>query len=324
MPYNKDLKRLVRARMAETGENYTQALSVVLSTPGLEPVPAPWRVSGTHQVNYRAGLLPAPTTYHGSRVVRLRLREGVADPVGFGTLMQSISASRYTDHRVRFAAVLRTTEVSDWAGLWLRVDTASGAHDIDNMHDRSLTQTTEWQPAWVVLDVPPEATSLHFGVLLSGAGAVDLAQPRFEIVGADVPVTAKPSPPLPEEPQALNFGLPARVDLGPEVLVVQFLDLAERMLAQRRKAASGGILPRLGGVPRARDHSGHARLLGDPAQRRLSARRRPGDVGGEGTGLGHDRRELGGGLHPGRVVDPGERLADVERLAVPVVVPVVV
>ena len=72
MPNHKDLKRLVRTRMAETGENYTQALSAVLSTPGVEPVPAPWRISGTHHVNYRAGLLPGTITYHGSRVVRLR------------------------------------------------------------------------------------------------------------------------------------------------------------------------------------------------------------------------------------------------------------
>ena len=209
MPNHKDLKRLVRTRMAETGENYTQALSAVLSTPGLEPVPAPWRVSGTHHVNYRAGLLPGTITYDGSRVVRLRLREGVADAVGFGTLMQSISASRYTGRRVRFAAAIRAHEVSDWAGLWLRVDTASGSHDIDNMHDRALRQTTQWQEATVVLDVPEEATSLHFGVLLSGAGAVDLAQPRFETVSTDVPVTAQPSPPLPDEPQALDFGQPA-------------------------------------------------------------------------------------------------------------------
>jgi AraC family transcriptional regulator len=67
----------------------------------------------------------------------------------------------------------------------------------------------EWQQAAVVLDVSDDAASLHFGVLLSGAGAVDLGQPRFETVGADVPVTAKPSPPLPDEPQALNFGQPA-------------------------------------------------------------------------------------------------------------------
>ena len=85
MPHNKDLKRLVRARMAETGENYTQALSVVLSTPALEPVPAPWFISGTHRPNYEAGLLQSTSTsenagagtYHGTRVVRLRLRTSV-------------------------------------------------------------------------------------------------------------------------------------------------------------------------------------------------------------------------------------------------------
>ena len=215
MPHNKDLKRLVRARMAEAGENYTQALSVVLSAPALEPVPPPWFISGTRRPNYEAGLLLSTSenagtgTYDGTRVVRLRLRTGVADAVGFGTLMQSISATRYVGRRVRFAAAMRTHEVSDWAGLWLRVDTASGTHQIDNMHDRPLSQSTEWLEADVVLDVPEQATSLHFGVLLSGAGAVDLAQPRFEAVSTDVPVTAKPSPPLPEEPQALNFGQPA-------------------------------------------------------------------------------------------------------------------
>jgi hypothetical protein len=217
MPHNKDLKRLVRARMAETGENYTQALSVVLSTPALEPVPAPWFISGTHRTNYEAGLLrstsentsTSESTRHGTRVVRLRMRTGVADAVGFGTLMQSISAARYVGRRVRFAAAIKTHEVSDWAGLWLRVDTASGTHQIDNMYDRPLSQSTEWLEADVVLDVPEQATSLHFGVLLSGSGAVDLAQPRFEAVSADVPVTAKPSPALPEEPQALNFGQPA-------------------------------------------------------------------------------------------------------------------
>jgi len=34
VPQNKDLKRLVRARMAETGENYTQALTHVQGLPG--------------------------------------------------------------------------------------------------------------------------------------------------------------------------------------------------------------------------------------------------------------------------------------------------
>src|ERR1700722_16045902 len=209
MPNHKDLKRLVRTRMAETQENYTQALSAVLSGPALEPVPAPWHISGTHRVSYEAGLMPNASSYHGSRVVRLRLRAGFAEPAGFGTLMQSISAARYAGRRVRFAAAIRTHEVSDWAGLWLGIDTAAGTDKIDNMYDRGLRQSTEWQQAAVVLDVSRDATSLHFGVLLSGSGAVDLALPRFEAVSTDVPVTAKPSPALPEEPQALNFGQPA-------------------------------------------------------------------------------------------------------------------
>jgi hypothetical protein len=209
MPQNKDLKRLVRARMAETGENYTQALSAVLGATGLEPVPGPWHMSGSHRADYEAGLLPAAIAHRDSRVVQLRLRAGVAEAEGFGTLMQSISASHYTGRRVRFAAVIQTHEVTDWAGLWLRVDTSAGRHQLDNMHDRALTETTQWQEAAVVLDVPEHATSLHFGVLLGGAGAVDLAKPSFEAVGIDVPVTIKPLPPLPDEPQALNFGQPA-------------------------------------------------------------------------------------------------------------------
>jgi len=44
-----------------------------------------------------------------------------------------------------------------------------------------------------------------FGALLSRAGAVDLAQLRFEEVSDDVPATV---PPLPDEPQALDFATP--------------------------------------------------------------------------------------------------------------------
>jgi len=49
------------------------------------------------------------------------------------------------------------------------------------------------------------ARALYFGALLSGAGAVDLARLRFEEVGDDVPATI---PPLPDEPQALDFAAP--------------------------------------------------------------------------------------------------------------------
>ena len=204
MPQNKDLKRLVRARMAETGENYTQALTHLLTQVHLEPIPSPWRMTGSHASDYEAGLLTG-TDYEGDRVAQLRLRSAAGEPAGFGALVQSIAASRYVGRRVRFSAMMRACEVTGWTGLWLRIDGRNGTLTLDNMQDRSLGGTTDWTPASIVLNVTKEARALFFGALLSGAGAVDLARLRFEEVGDDVPATI---PPLPDEPQALDFATP--------------------------------------------------------------------------------------------------------------------
>src|SRR5256885_864554 len=93
--------------------------------------------------------------------------------------MQSIAATRYAGRRVRFSATIRAVEVTGWAGLWLRADGPGGTLTIDNMEDRPLRQSTGWAEADIVLDVPAEATELHFGALLAGAGAVELTQPRL-------------------------------------------------------------------------------------------------------------------------------------------------
>jgi hypothetical protein len=122
VPQHKDLKRLVRARMAETSENYTQALTALLSRTRLDPLPDGWFMAGSHPADYDAGLLPQSCAYDGRRVMRLRFRS--ADPAGgFGTVMQSIDAAQYRGCRVRFSAVIRGREVTDWAGTWLRIDT---------------------------------------------------------------------------------------------------------------------------------------------------------------------------------------------------------
>jgi len=205
VPQHKDLKRLVRARMDETGENYTQALTALLSEATLDTLPGGWFMAGSHPGDYDAGLLPRACAYDGKRVIQLRFRIA-GSPGGFGTVMQSIDAARYRGRRVRLRVMLRGQEISDWAGAWLRVDAANGARVLDNMQDRPLRGTTAWTAAANVLDVGEEAASVHFGVLLAGAGAVDLASPRFEVVGADVPVTQAARSPLAPEPQGLDFG----------------------------------------------------------------------------------------------------------------------
>ena len=205
MPQHKDLKRLVRARMAETDENYTQALTALLGETRLDPLPDGWHLSGSRRAEYEAGLLPPACAYDGRRVMRLRFR--AAEPHGFGTVMQSIDAARYRGRRVRFSAMIRGREITDWAGAWLRVDTAAGTKVLDNMQDRPLRGTTDWTEAANVLDVGEDAVSVHFGVLLGGAGAVDLAELRFEVVGTDVPVSPITRKPMASEPRGLDFGL---------------------------------------------------------------------------------------------------------------------
>lgn len=73
VPQNKDLKRLVRTRMAETGENYTQALTHLLGEVQLEPLRAAWHITCTRVSNHEAGLVPEISN-NGDRVAQLRLR----------------------------------------------------------------------------------------------------------------------------------------------------------------------------------------------------------------------------------------------------------
>jgi hypothetical protein len=205
MPENKDLKRLVRERMAATGERYTDALAHIRSQVRLEPLPRGWMRTGDHAADYEVGLLPSTFDHEGARVVRLRLRADVPEPSpGFGALMQTIAATRYLHRKVRFAALIRTENVTGWAGLWLRVDIPDGTSILDNMRDRSLGGTTDWTPAEIVLDVPPNATALAFGVLLSRAGAVDVTRLRLEQAPDDAVISKDAL--LPEQPQNLDFG----------------------------------------------------------------------------------------------------------------------
>ena len=206
MPRNKDLKRLVRTRMTETGENYTSALAGILGETELAPLPEPWKLTGSHAADYQVGLLPGTETYDGKRIVLLRSRPELTEPAGFGALVQSIRATRYLGQRVQFSAMARTEDASGWGGLWLRVDGPGGTAALDNMQDRPLRETTDWTLAMIVMDVPENARSLSFGALLSGAGALQIAGPRFATVDQTVPVTNRPfGESLPDEPQALDF-----------------------------------------------------------------------------------------------------------------------
>lgn len=126
---------------------------------------------------------------------------------GFGTLMQTFSADMFHGKRVRLSGYVRANEVSDWAGLWMRVDGPRGEPlGFDNMQDRAVKGTSEWTKYAVVLDVPETAEAIAFGLLLTGRGQVWMDDLKFEVVSKDVPTTGpKKARTLPAAPANLNF-----------------------------------------------------------------------------------------------------------------------
>ncbi len=155
-------------------------------------VPRGWYLAGSKPQAYQTGV--DETQYNGHRVAYLKATTATE---GFGTLMQDFRADDYAGKRVRFSAMLKAESVADWAGLWMRVDKFTPSSNepkilaFDNMQDRPVKGTEDWKHYDVVLDVPKDASAIAFGLLLAGSGNVMMSDAKMEIVGLDVPVTAK-------------------------------------------------------------------------------------------------------------------------------------
>jgi hypothetical protein len=167
------------------------------------PAPRGWYLAGNKPANYITGV-DLETVYHGRPSAFLKSKPTATE--GFGTLMQDFSAEQYLGKRVRLTAFVKSEKVNGWSGLWIRVDKGTAIMAFDNMQDRPIQGTTDWQTYSVVLDVPPDATGIFFGILLEKGGQVWLNGVQFETVGTDVPITrAVTSAPQPKAPVNLNF-----------------------------------------------------------------------------------------------------------------------
>jgi hypothetical protein len=118
--------------------------------------------------------------------------------------MQMFDAGQYRGKRLRVTGFVKTLDVVDWAGLWMRVDGAAGqVLAFDNMVNRPIHGTTEWAQYSIVLDVPATAHAVGFGVLLNGAGSVLVDDFAFDTVGSEVATTGTHG--LPSSPRNLDF-----------------------------------------------------------------------------------------------------------------------
>ena len=105
--------------------------------------------------------------------------------------MQTIDGDSFRGIRVRMSGDVQANDVIDWSGLWMRVDGQKNEMlSFDNMQDRPVKGSCDWQKYEIVLDVPSNAHQIAFGLLLTGKGQVWMDDLKFEVVGMDVATTS--------------------------------------------------------------------------------------------------------------------------------------
>ncbi|MBO1581733.1 helix-turn-helix transcriptional regulator [Bacillus sp. XF8] len=151
-------------------------------------LPKGWVLSGSHPTEYEMGL-DYEIVHQGKASAYIKAKEDVTHG-GFTTLMQMFKADKYRGKRLRLTAFIKSESVKDWAGLWVRVDGKdTDPLAMDNMQNRPIKNTTNWQPYSVVLDIKEEALGIAFGILLSGEGCIWADGFRFDEVDEKVPST---------------------------------------------------------------------------------------------------------------------------------------
>lgn len=147
-----------------------------------------WFISGSDPFDYEMGI-DHTNVYQGKASGFLKSKNG-RKPNGFATMMQQFSAKSYKNNRMKLSAFIKTDNVQETVGLWMRIDNKS--EDIlqfDNMSDRPIVGTNNWNIYSIVLDVPDSSEIISFGLLLQGSGKAWIDGIRFTSVDKNTPST---------------------------------------------------------------------------------------------------------------------------------------
>jgi erythromycin esterase-like protein len=125
------------------------------------------------------------SSFHsGQQSLSIKHSPSPPSPNNFGLATGSFPVTEAAGKRVRFSGYIKTQGVTQgYAGLWWRVDGASGALAFDNMSTRGVTGTTDWQRYEIELPVSAEATNINFGVLFPGSGTAWFDSLAIELDG---------------------------------------------------------------------------------------------------------------------------------------------
>ncbi|MBU1099127.1 MAG: hypothetical protein KKA84_01895 [Bacteroidetes bacterium] len=189
-------------------KNVIRALSIILVAVTFinaqNNIPKGWFPSGNDISEYEIGIDNSVSTNGNScaYIKSISPKENT-----FGNLMQTISAEKYLNKRLKMTGFLKTENVQGWSGMWMRID-GNGREQLgfDNMQNRSIKGTTDWEMYEIVLDVPENSKSINFGILLGGNGKVWMDNIKIAEVDKNVPVTNMiKNNELPNKPMNLDF-----------------------------------------------------------------------------------------------------------------------
>ena len=169
-------------------------------------LPKSWFKSGSKSQSYKV-TTDSITFQSGKKSVCIVSLDSTIE--GFETVMQYCSAKNYLGTRIKMTGYIKSENVADWAGMWLRIDSKTQGESLgfDNMHDRPIIGNSDWTKCEIVMDVPVESITLNFGALISGTGKIWFDNVSFEILDNASPKISNElnSLPLPEKPQNLDF-----------------------------------------------------------------------------------------------------------------------
>jgi C-terminal processing protease CtpA/Prc len=137
------------------------------------------------------------TIVHGGRW-SARLERTTTSPERFSTLTKTIPAD-FAGRTIEWRGFLRSEAVSDFMGLWMRLDGDAPNLGFASMQPREIRGTNDWAEYSITLPVSPDAKALVFGVLLSGTGKVWADDLRLLVDGKPVweaPKVVRPKTPL--------------------------------------------------------------------------------------------------------------------------------
>lgn len=150
--------------------------------------PTGWFNAGSKPKSYEMGI-DKGSGQDGKNAATIKSIDKKID--GFGTLMQQSKPDKFLGKRVRMTGFVKSENVLNWAGIWLRVDETGSKQPLsfDNMSDRPIKGTTDWAKYEIVLDVPSNASLIAYGALLGGTGQIWFDNISFEVVGDNIPTT---------------------------------------------------------------------------------------------------------------------------------------